>query len=48
MFTINRSLCEIEFENINLENIDVDVMEYLWFKIRERFENPTNNIEGHL
>ncbi len=45
MFTINRSLCEIEFENINLKNIDVDVMEYLWFKIRERFENPTNNIE---
>ncbi len=45
MFTINRSLCEIEFENINLENIDVDVMEYLWFKIRERFKKPTNNIE---
>ena len=37
MFTINRGLCEIEFKNINLENIDVDVMEYLWFKIRERY-----------
>jgi len=45
MFTINRGLCEIEFKNINLENIDVDVMEYLWFKIRERYETPTNNIE---
>lgn len=45
MFTINRSLCELEFDNINLETIDVDVMEFVWFKIREKFENPTNTIE---
>jgi len=45
VFTINRGLCEVEYENINLENIDVDVMEYIWFKIRDRFESPTDSIE---
>jgi len=45
VFTINRGLCEVEYENINLENIDVDVMEYIWFKIRDRFEYPTDSID---
>ena len=35
-FSINRSLCEVEFDR-ELKNIDVDVMEYIWFKIRESF-----------
>ncbi|WP_429082724.1 RepB family plasmid replication initiator protein, partial [Aeromonas veronii] len=39
-FTINRDLCEVEFANKNLETIDVDVMEFVWFKIRENYENP--------
>ncbi len=45
VFTINRELCEVEYENINLENIDVDVMEYIWFKVRDRFESPTDSID---
>lgn len=35
-FSINRSLCEIQFDK-ELKSIDVDVMEYVWFKIREKF-----------
>ena len=35
-FSINRSLCELEFDR-ELKSIDVDVMEYVWFKIRESF-----------
>lgn len=34
-FTINRSLCEVEFLNKSLKSIDVDVMEYVWVKIRD-------------
>ena len=34
-FTVNRSLCEVEFEDKNLKSIDVDVMEYVWVKIRD-------------
>ncbi len=45
VFTINRELCEVEYENINLENIDVDVMEYIWVKVRDRFESPTDSID---
>lgn len=43
MFTINSSLCEVEY-SIDLETIDVDVMEYIFFKIRENRENPSDTI----
>jgi hypothetical protein len=53
-FTINRSLCEVEFfdkyyDRKNMMGIDVDVMEYVWVKIREHWlinhkcEPPTLN-----
>ena len=44
MITINRSLCEVDFKNIDMKPIDVDVMEFVWFKIRENFNNPTDVI----
>jgi hypothetical protein len=43
MFTINRSLCEMDF-SIELENIDVDVMEFIFFKIRENRNHPSEYI----
>lgn len=36
-FTINRSLCEVEFVDKDLKSIDVDVMEYVWVKIRDHW-----------
>lgn len=36
LFSINRSLCEVEF-NKNLKDMDVDVLEFVWFKIRESY-----------
>jgi hypothetical protein len=62
-FTINRSLCEVEFldKDLNgevlkgkdLKSVDVDVMEYVWVKIREywltyqktEYSPPTNYVE---
>ena len=52
-FTINRSLCEVEFESKDLKGIDVDVMEYVWVKIREywltyqktEYSPPNNYVE---
>ena len=43
MFTINSSLCEVEY-SINLKNIDVDVMEFIYFKIRENRNNPSDRL----
>lgn len=43
MFTINSSLCEVEY-SINLENRDVDVMEFIYFKIRENRNNPSDTL----
>ena len=52
-FTINRSLCEVEFVDKDLKGIDVDVMEYVWVKIREywlsyqksEYSPPNNYVE---
>jgi len=41
-FSLNRSLCDIKF-NKNLKDIDVDVIEYVWFKIRESFLSQKNS-----
>lgn len=43
MFAIHSSLCEVEY-SINLENIDVDVMEFIYFKIRENRNNPSESL----
>ena len=43
MFTINSCLCDASY-SINLENIDVDVMEFVFFKIRENRNNPSNTL----
>ena len=42
-FSINRSLCEIKFIDTDMKNIDIDIFEYIWFKIRETYQKPTNN-----
>jgi len=42
-FSINRSLCEIKFIDTEMKNIDIDIFEYVWFKIRENFKHPTKN-----
>lgn len=44
MFTINRSLCEVEFSDIDLKSRDVDIFESVWLKIRENYQNPTDNV----
>jgi hypothetical protein len=44
MITINRSLCEVDFEDTNLRTIDVDVMEFVWCKVRENYNNSTDVI----
>lgn len=36
LFSINRSLCEIEY-NKYLKDMDVNIVEYVWFKIRESY-----------
>lgn len=36
LFSIHRSLCEVEF-NKNLKDMDIDVLEFVWFKIRESY-----------
>jgi hypothetical protein len=42
-FTINRSLCEIKFIDTHMKNIDIDIFEYIWFKIRENYNHPIDN-----
>ena len=42
-FSINRSLCEIKFIDTDMKNMDIDIFEYIWFKIRETYQKPTNN-----
>ena len=42
-FTINRSLCEIKFIDTDMKNIDIDIFEYVWFKIRENYNHPIDN-----
>jgi len=42
-FTIHRGLCEIEFIDKDMKNIDIDIFEYVWFKIRENYNNPIDN-----
>lgn len=42
-FTINRSLCEIKFIDTDMKNRDIDIFEYIWFKIRENYKNPTDS-----
>jgi len=43
-FTINRELCELHFKDINLKPIDVDLLEVVWLKIREKYQCPTATI----
>ena len=42
-FSINRSLCEIKFIGVDMKNIDIDIFEYVWFKIRENYKTPIDN-----
>lgn len=43
-FTINRELCELYFNDRDLKPIDVDLMEVVWLKIREKYQCPTSTI----
>ena len=42
-FSINRSLCEIKFIDTDMKNIDIDIFEYIWFKIRDTYKKPTDS-----
>jgi hypothetical protein len=43
-FTINRELCELDYIDKDLKSIDVDVLECVWKKIRDTYQNPTTQI----
>ncbi len=45
MLSYSRSLCELEFKDKILTEMDVELFEYVWMKIRERFRKPTNNLK---
>ena len=44
MLSYNRSLCELEFKNKFLTEMDVEIFEYVWMKIRDNFNTPTNKL----
>jgi len=44
LISYNRSLCELEFKNKFLTEVDVELFEYVWMKIRDKFKTPTNKL----
>jgi len=44
MLSYNRSLCELEFKDKFLTEMDVELFEYVWMKIRDKFQTPTNKL----
>jgi hypothetical protein len=44
MISYNRSLCELEFKDKFLNEVEVELLEYVWMKIREKFRNPIETL----